>query len=101
MYAACAMSMKRVRKTGPGGRGSNSEGGLTPFGQALPSLPTWQEAVGDKPDAPARPWSLSVSFARDELIEHPKFGRGIIVMVQGAKIHVLFQEGTKLLGHAG
>lgn len=93
--------MKRVRKTGPAGRGSNSEGALTPFGQALPGVPAWQEAVADKPDAPSRPWSLSVSFARNEIIEHPKFGKGIVVMVQGNKITVLFQEGTKLLAHAG
>lgn len=72
-----------------------------PFGQALPSVPTWQEAVGDKPDAPCRAWSMSTTFARDEIIEHPKFGKGVVVMVQGAKIQVLFQEGTKMLGHAG
>jgi hypothetical protein len=96
------MSMKRVRsKTGPAGRGSSSEGALTPFGQALPGIPAWQEAVGDKPDAPSRAWSMSTTFVRDEIIEHPKFGKGLIVMVQGTKIHVLFQEGTKILGHAG
>jgi hypothetical protein len=95
------MSMKRVRKTGAAGSRGNSEGGLTPFGQALPPVPTWQEAVGDKPDAPSRAWSMSTSFARDEIIEHPKFGKGVVVMVQGAKIQVLFQEGTKMLGHAG
>ncbi|MFO0557743.1 MAG: hypothetical protein U0269_06960 [Polyangiales bacterium] len=93
--------MKRVRKTGAAGGRGNSEGGLTPFGQALPSVPTWQEAVGDKPDAPSRAWSMSTTFARDEIIEHPKFGKGVVVMVQGAKIQVLFQEGTKMLGHAG
>lgn len=95
------MSMKRARKTGPGGRGSNAEGALTPFGQPLPSIPSWQEAVGDKPDAPSRPWALTETFARDEIIEHPKFGKGLVVMVQGTKIQVLFQEGTKMLGHAG
>jgi hypothetical protein len=44
---------------------------------------------------------MSTTFARDEIIEHPKFGKGVVVMVQGAKIQVLFQEGTKMLGHAG
>lgn len=91
--------MKRARKSGPAGR--NSEGALTPFGQALPDVPIWQAAVADKPDAPSRPWSMTVSFARDEIIEHPKFGKGIVVMVQGTKITVLFQEGTKILAHAG
>jgi hypothetical protein len=95
------MSMKRVRKAGTARNRGNAEGGLTPFGKALPSIPTWQEAVGDKPDVPARAWSMNETFARDEIIEHPKFGRGVVLMVQGAKIQVLFQEGTKMLGHAG
>jgi hypothetical protein len=95
------MSMKRARKTGPGGRAGDSEGALTPFGQALPTIPSWQEAVGDKTDLTCRPWSLTTSFARNEVIEHPKFGKGLVVFVQGTKIQVLFQEGTKMLGHAG
>jgi hypothetical protein len=95
------MSMKRARKTGSGGRSNEVEGALTPFGQALPGLPDWQSAVGDNADASYRPWSMTASFARDERIEHPKFGRGLVVLVQGTKIQVLFQEGTKMLGHAG
>ncbi len=94
------MSMKRVRKTGSSGD-SHADAPLTAFGRALPGIPTWKDAVEAKSDASFTPWSLSAKFSRDELIEHPKFGRGVVVLVVGTTIEVLFQEGTKKLAHAG
>ncbi|HEY2509248.1 MAG TPA: hypothetical protein VGI39_00195 [Polyangiaceae bacterium] len=46
------------------------------------------------------PYSLATRFAKGQLVTHPKFGKGIVVHVEGARIEVLFEEGPKKLGHA-
>ncbi len=92
--------MKRARKTGSAGD-SHTEAPLTAFGRALPVIPTWKDAVEAHPEAVFRPWSLAAKFAQNELIEHAKFGRGVVVQVVGTTIEVLFQDGSKKLAHAG
>ncbi len=38
------------------------------------------------------------SFKKDEIIDHPKFGLGIVSsVIQEHKIEILFKEGPKLL----
>ncbi|MDP3278699.1 MAG: hypothetical protein Q8Q09_26145 [Deltaproteobacteria bacterium] len=91
--------MKRARKSGPSGK-SNEDAPLTPFGQVLPSMPLWQEAVGDRDASAFKTWSMTAHFNQNELLEHPKFGRGVVVFVQGPRIEVLFQDGKKMLGHS-
>jgi hypothetical protein len=34
-------------------------------------------------------------------MSHPKFGKGLVMGVVGARIEVLFKDGRKKLGHAG
>lgn len=43
-------------------------------------------------------YNLNASFEKDDIIEHTKFGTGIVLAVmQPKKIEVLFKEGAKLL----
>ena len=56
--------------------------------------------VGDQPDSAFAPYSPSTTFAKDALIAHPKFGKGIVVDVDGNKLQILFEEGIRKLVHA-
>ena len=43
-------------------------------------------------------YSMSGNFAKDELVDHPKFGTGIVMsIINTNKIELLFKEGPKLL----
>jgi hypothetical protein len=44
-------------------------------------------------------YSPSSAFTTDALIEHRTFGIGIVTRVLGSKIEVLFEDGTRTLGH--
>lgn len=91
------MSMKRAKQR-TGGREKDIE---TDFWKK-PTEPekTWEEHVADKPDDAFVPYSLSEKFALGQLILHSKFGKGVIVDVEGQRVEILFQEGKKKLGHA-
>lgn len=94
------MSMKRSRKAGTSARGTETEGGAFAFGNA-PVQKTWDELVGGQPDSAFKPYTMTTTYARNDLVEHPKFGKGVVVLVEGARVEVLFKEGSKKLGHAG
>jgi hypothetical protein len=61
----------------------------------------WKEAVGDKPDSAFLAYATTTTFSRDALILHPKFGKGLVVEIDGNKVHVLFEDGIKKLLHHG
>ncbi len=43
-------------------------------------------------------YSINSDFAKDDIIEHSKFGTGIVLsIIQPKKIEVIFKEGPKLL----
>jgi hypothetical protein len=84
-----ASSRRSDAPTSVTGRGSSSSG--------PPKPPKWKEAVADKPDAVFAPYSPTHTFARDALVSHSKFGKGIVVDVDGNKVHVLFEEGVRKL----
>jgi hypothetical protein len=93
------MSMKRSkqRNSGPGrqsGRDDDSPAWAKPEGPE----PAWAE-VESKPDASFIPFLLSSRYAKGDLILHPKFGKGLVLGVEGPRIEVLFQDGKKKLGH--
>lgn len=47
-----------------------------------------------------RIYNLNGSFKKDEIIEHSKFGVGIVLsVIQDKKIEILFKDGTKILIH--
>lgn len=46
----------------------------------------------------ARKYSMRESFKKDELIDHPSFGIGIVLtIIQADKMEILFKDGPKLL----
>jgi hypothetical protein len=91
------MSMKRTKQRSSGsGRPSDDEPDA--WGKPADPEPTWAE-VESKPDESFVPFVLSSRYAKGNLILHPKFGKGLVLGVEGARIEVLFQDGKKKLGH--
>ena len=94
------MSMKRSKQRSSGsGRYSGQEEDSAGWGKPAEPEPSWAE-VESKPDASFVPFALSSRYAKGDLIAHPKFGKGLVLGVEGPRIEVLFQDGKKKLGHA-
>ena len=92
------MSMKRSKQRNSGsGRYSGSE--EDSWAKPAEPDPSWSE-VEAKPDASFVAFAMSSRYAKGDLILHPKFGKGIVLVVEGTRIEVLFQDGKKKLGHA-
>ena len=92
------MSMKRSRRVSNTAKGSQSEGSFGFSSQSPP--PTWNDLIEGKPESEFKPYAMSATFARNDLIQHPKFGKGVVTLVEGSKVEILFQDGAKKLGHA-
>jgi hypothetical protein len=92
------MSMKRSKQRSSG---STRYSGKDDDAWAKPAEPEpqWSEVEG-KPDESFVPFALSSRYAKGDLILHPKFGKGLVLGVEGTRIEVLFQDGKKKLGHA-
>ncbi len=81
------------RKSAPGTSRSRSSAGKAP---AID--PLWKEKIELRDRSRAKPYSMDCQCVVDELLEHPRFGTGIVrELVAPNKIRVLFQEGPKLL----
>jgi hypothetical protein len=61
--------------------------------------PKWKDIVHDKPAEAFLAYSPGARYERDALVSHPKFGKGIVLEVDGNKVHVLFEEGLRKLLH--
>jgi len=60
----------------------------------------WEKTISNMDTSNAKIYSMSGDFEENELIDHKKFGLGIISEVKlDNKIDVLFQKGNKLLVH--
>jgi hypothetical protein len=59
--------------------------------------PTWQETMEGRSDADFVPYSATGRFAEGTLLDHPTFGRGLVLGVEGRKMEVLFAESRKML----
>jgi hypothetical protein len=58
----------------------------------------WEAAMAEKDPANSRTYSMDGSFEQGEVIEHEKFGHGIVIQVDAAgKMQVLFKDGPKRL----
>jgi hypothetical protein len=94
------MSMKRSKaKSGGSGR-STGEGETDYFAKPKEPEKTWAEHLEGKGDDAFLQYSMASRFAKGQLLAHPKFGRGVVVGVEGQRIEVLFEDGPKKLGHA-
>lgn len=95
------MSMKRSKKaSSSSSKGSQGEGSLG-FNPPPSALPRWDEIVASQPDESFSPYSVGASFERNALVNHVKFGKGVVLGVDGKKIEVLFSDGVKKLAHGG
>src|SRR5262249_33847983 len=69
-------------------------------GSQSAKMPEWATAVGDQPDDEFAAYAPGSTFAYSALVRHAKFGKGIVVAVDGNKIDILFEQGIRKLVHA-
>jgi len=55
--------------------------------------------VASRPAESAVAYGTAYRHAKDDLIEHGVFGRGVVTRVEGDRIEVLFRDGIKKLAH--
>ncbi len=91
------MSMKRTKQRSAGSRSTDDEEDKA-WGKPAEPEPKWAD-VESKPDGSFIPFVLSSRYAKGNLILHSKFGKGLVLGVEGPRIEVLFQDGKKKLGH--
>lgn len=92
------MSMKRSKQRSYG-RGTDEHTTFS-FDKHEPEPEkTWEEHMEGQDEGAFQPYSLQASFAKGTLIAHSKFGKGVVVSVEGARIDVLFADGKKKLAH--
>jgi hypothetical protein len=94
------MSIKRSKQRGYGAGRRDYADEHYGFNKSAEPEKTWEEHMAGQPDEAFLPYSLNARFERGALIQHPKFGRGVVLVVEGSKVEVLFAEGKKKLGHA-
>ena len=93
------MSMKRSKPRSSGRtQDQNEESDYF----AKPKTPEkgWAEWMEGQSDDAFAPYSLNSRYEKGNLVAHPKFGKGVVVFVEGTRVEILFEEGTKKLGHA-
>ena len=67
--------------------------------QTLPLAEVWRNAL-DKAQGASIPYSIKTVFAKGDVINHPKFGDGVVeAVVDNDKISIIFQSEIKVLIH--
>lgn len=60
---------------------------------------TWTDKISEV-DSPSRNYSIRETYELNDLIDHPTFGAGVVVNLQGEeKIEVTFSDTTRWLVH--
>jgi hypothetical protein len=90
------MSMKRTKQRTAGSDRHSGKEDDSPWAKPQEPDPSFSE-VESKPDSAFVPFAMSERFAKGAFILHPKFGRGVVVGVEGPRIEVLFKDGKKKL----
>jgi hypothetical protein len=90
------MSMKRTKQ-----RSSGREKDVESDFWKKPTEPekTWEQAMEGQADDAFLPYALSSKFTKGQLVTHVKFGKGVVTDADASRVEILFQEGTKKLGH--
>ncbi|HKQ71211.1 MAG TPA: hypothetical protein VJT73_17825 [Polyangiaceae bacterium] len=55
--------------------------------------------VGDQPDNAFSAYATGSTYQQNSLVNHAKFGKGIVLEVDGNKVQILFEEGVRKLLH--
>ncbi|MGO8999831.1 MAG: hypothetical protein ACLQVI_41425 [Polyangiaceae bacterium] len=92
--------MKRSRAKSSGSGRASGEDESSYFAKPKEPEKTWAEHLDGKGDDAFLPYAMTSRFTKGQLLTHPKFGKGIVVHVEGQRIEVLFEDGPKKLGHA-
>jgi len=82
---------RRSESTSPARSSSSPPASIRP--------PKWKDIVLDKPEGAFVAYSPGSRFEQNTLVNHPKFGKGVVLEVDGNKVHVLFEEGLRKLLH--
>ncbi len=61
----------------------------------------WKDAIGDRDEGAARAYRISERFTVGELLNHKKFGLGVVKSLVDGKIEVLFKDGARVLASGG
>lgn len=90
----------QLRPSGPGARGMTGRG--SGEGAAARKASSWEmrwnEQVNQAGDAPVHPYRMTETFAKGQLVQHPRFGLGVVQQTTGAdKVEILFREGLRTL----
>ena len=92
------MSMNRPKRVS---HHSTRDVEASPFDQPKDSkIVVWAEATAGKSDSDFGTYAVKTKYAAGDLLSHPKFGNGVVVAVEGGKIDVLFESGSRKLAHA-
>lgn len=59
----------------------------------------WNEALLSRAAEPALPYRTTSRFTEGQIVEHTKFGRGLVRRVADGKVEVIFKDGVRLLAH--
>ena len=93
------MSMKRSKVRTSGTSRDTGTDDATYFKKTkVPDL-SYEQHMEGKSDDLFAPFSVNATYAKGALITHPKFGKGVIVAVEGLRVEVLFADGMKKLSH--
>lgn len=75
--------------------GSKKGGRMSPEMKAAAHFET---VLGDRSREGALPYAMTATFAQEDLIDHPKFGLGLITSkISASRIEVTFEVGIKVL----
>jgi hypothetical protein len=94
------MSMKRSRAKSTGTGRAAGEDESSYFAKPKEPEKSWAEHLEGKGDESFVIYAMTARFTKGQLLAHPKFGKGVVVAVEGQRIEVLFEDGPKKLGHA-
>ena len=67
--------------------------------EAKPVGTSWEALIAAKDISRARRYSSKERFVKDDLLDHPTFGVGLVQDVQGDKMKVAFKADVKTLVH--
>lgn len=73
-----------------------TSGGKRIGGESSGGASDWKTAV-DAARGPKAPYSATSKVAVGSLVEHPKFGVGVVTAVEPGRAHILFESGARKL----
>jgi hypothetical protein len=93
------MSIKRSKQRSSGKRDQEVGDGIWAKKPVVEPEKNWERDVASHADEEFRAYAMTERFAKGELINHAKFGKGLVIEAEPQRVEVLFQEGPKKLGH--